>query len=108
MGRNADRLLSSHPLATKLPSTFSACVFVIFDFRALTSRRAANDETEYASLGASMICSTYVDEDQKSQLCSNTSIVCRIYYSFEVGDLLNSIVSGHLGHLVAFSVYLED
>lgn len=52
-------LFSNHPLATKLARTTSAWVFVIDDvFRKLTSRKAAKEETQYDSLGASIICST--------------------------------------------------
>ena len=50
-------LLSSHPLATKLPRTNSACDFGMFALRALTSLRAAIDVTEKDSFGASIICS---------------------------------------------------
>jgi hypothetical protein len=54
-------LLSNHPRATKLLSTVSACDFVMLAFGliALTSRSAARDETEYASVGADMMSSTY-------------------------------------------------
>ena len=51
-------LLSSHPLATRLLRTTSAWDLVMFDLSEPTSRRAASEDTEYASCGASMICST--------------------------------------------------
>lgn len=54
-------VLSNHPLATKLPNTTSACALLMFDLglMELTSRRAARDETQNDSCGASMICSIY-------------------------------------------------
>lgn len=58
--RNLTHLLfSSHPFATKLPNTTSACVLVMLVFKLLTSRRAAKDETQKDSLGESMTCSIY-------------------------------------------------
>ena len=51
-------LLFSHPFATKLASTISACVFVMLDLSAAVSRSAASDDTEYDSFGASMMRST--------------------------------------------------
>jgi hypothetical protein len=55
-------LLSNHPFTTKLPRTTSAWVLLMFDLglMALSSRRAARDETENDSCGASMICSIYL------------------------------------------------
>ena len=62
--RCAYLLLMSHPFATKLLSVTSAAAFVIFDLRELTSRRAARDETQKDSLGASMICSSCKGQEQ--------------------------------------------
>ena len=57
----AHLLLSSQPLATKLPRTASAWALLmfVFGFIALTSRRAARDETENDSSGACIMRSTY-------------------------------------------------
>ncbi len=58
-------LFTNHPFATKLWSVASACVFVILDLRELTSRRAARDETQKDSFGASMICSNWREEERR-------------------------------------------
>jgi hypothetical protein len=52
-------LLSSQPFVTKLANTLSACVLLIGDVSAFTSRSAAREEMEYELFGASMICSTW-------------------------------------------------
>ncbi len=52
-------LFSSQPFVTKLANTLSACVLVIGDVSAFTSRSAAREEIEYELFGASMICSTW-------------------------------------------------
>ena len=51
-------LFSSQPFVTKLANTLSACVLVIGDVSAFTSRSAAREEMEYELFGASIICST--------------------------------------------------
>jgi hypothetical protein len=59
VSRTAHLERSSHPRATKLPRTASACALVMVPaLSSETSRSASSDETEYASRGASMICST--------------------------------------------------
>src|ERR1700679_2749099 len=52
-------LFSSQSFVTKLANTLSACVLVIGDVSAFTSRSAAREEMEYELFGASMICSTW-------------------------------------------------
>lgn len=53
-------LLCSHPRATKVSNTRSACVFVKVALRDWLSRRAAIDERQYDELGAVTIISTWV------------------------------------------------
>jgi hypothetical protein len=52
-------LFSSQPFVTKLANTLSACVLLIGDVSAFTSRSAAREEMEYELFGASIICSTW-------------------------------------------------
>lgn len=56
--RGTHLLFRSQPFATKLANTLSACVLVIGDVSAFTSRSAAREEMEYEWFGAIMICST--------------------------------------------------
>lgn len=52
-------LFRSQSFATKLANTLSACVLVIGDVNAFTSRSAAKEETENDLFGAIIICSTW-------------------------------------------------
>lgn len=56
-------LLINQPFATKLPNTSSACVFVMFVFKWATSRKAAREDKQKDSFGASIICSSYMRRD---------------------------------------------
>jgi hypothetical protein len=64
-------LFSSQPFVTKLANTLSACVLVIGDVSAFTSRSAAREEMEYEPFGASMICSTWCE--RLEELCTRES-----------------------------------
>lgn len=95
-------LFSSHPLATKLPNTTSACVLDMFDLSVFTSRRAANEEIEYDSLRASMICSTCLTFHE---LCA-IFIEGETYNGFEIGNFLSRVIGSHLGDVISLFIGL--
>jgi hypothetical protein len=99
-------LLSNHPLATKLPKTTSAWVLLIFDLglMALSSRRAARDETENDSCGASMICSIYL---VNSLMQGTQHNVAKSYNRFKIRNFSRRVISSYLRYFVAFPINLK-
>ncbi len=98
-------LFTNHPLATKLLSVASACDFVMLDWRELTSRRAARDDTQNDSFGASIICSIYNFMSDWGRMARAVSR--ETYHSFEVCDLEGRVLCGHLSDLVSLTVHLD-
>ncbi len=70
-----------------------------------SSRNAAKDETENASRGASMICSTFCENGS----CKRQRGVTRrtTYNGFEESNLHGRVVRCQLCNFVSFSIYLK-
>ena len=74
----------------------------MLDLSEPTSRRAASDDTEYASRGASMICSTY--HVRLDDWMAGESWLT--YDGLEVSNLEGRVIRGHLRNLVVLCVHL--
>jgi len=106
-------LFNSQPFVTKLANTLSACVLLIGDVSAFTSRSAAREEMEYELFGASMICSTWGSGRVIKQLYYNTvreksrALSCTHQCS-EVRYLEGRIVARDTSNFIISTIDLES